>query len=111
MIYNKFDLHEVSGFMQITLTQYDPSQSSTDEVLQCASADCVTASGGGEPTCTAAPTAEACAYSIVYGDGSSTSGYLINDVMTFSQVEDSTNTNGTASVYFGSVDSTTCVFT
>lgn len=85
--------------MQIKLTTYDPSRSSTDGALSCRDSNCGAALGSNEVSCTSAGY---CAYSTTYGDGSSTQGYFIQDVMTFQEIHNNTQVNGTASVYFGS---------
>lgn len=82
----------------IKLTTYDPSRSSTDGALSCRDSNCGAALGSNEVSCTSAGY---CAYSTTYGDGSSTQGYFIQDVMTFQEIHNNTQVNGTASVYFG----------
>lgn len=92
-------------FMQVTLTQYDPKSSSTDKVLPCTNPECRVASTLNEngPMCTDPVSPGACVYEILYVGNSSTSGYLLSDVMTYNAVVNGTNTVSTASVYFGSV--------
>ncbi|KAG0571210.1 hypothetical protein M758_6G210100 [Ceratodon purpureus] len=86
----------------ITLQHYDPSLSTTDKILGCTDAACPIASNGaGNGACTSVGSTRACAYVTQYGDGSSTRGYFINDVLTFRQVDNSSNGNATANIYFG----------
>ena len=90
--------------VQITLQHYDPSLSTTDKILGCTDAACPIASNGaGNGACTSVGSTRACAYVTQYGDGSSTRGYFINDVLTFRQVDNSSNGNATANIYFGLV--------
>ena len=88
--------------MQIKLTLYDPSKSSTDQSLSCNAPECITASNaqGSNPVC---DSNSLCTYSTLYGDGSSTNGYYIRDVFTYNTVDvgNATNTTGSATVYFG----------
>ncbi|KAG0585599.1 hypothetical protein KC19_2G024200 [Ceratodon purpureus] len=81
----------------ITLRHYDPTLSSTDTALGCTDANCAVASYGNPGQCTVSPPG-ACAYSIGYGDGSTTEGYIINDIITF---HDSATTTAGANIYFG----------
>lgn len=78
----------------VTLHQYDPALSTTDIVLPCTSENCGPASNAASPSCDGNG---ACAYEVLYGDGSSTAGYIINDVLTFQQG----NGTNTANIYFG----------
>jgi hypothetical protein len=88
--------------VQITLQFYDPSQSSTDKALACGDAACpIVSDGAGNGVCTTVDGERACAYVTQYGDGSSTKGYFVSDVLTFQQVGNSSNGNATASIYFG----------
>lgn len=88
--------------MQITLQHYDPSLSTTGKALACADANCdVASNGAGNGACTTVGSTRACAYLAQYGDGSSTKGYFINDVLTFRTADNSTNGNSTANVYLG----------
>lgn len=106
-LFEGYKTNLTDGFLvrvvQVTLQLYDPALSSTDKALGCSAADCKTASYGQQPVCTSN---SACGYSVEYADGSSTAGYLINDMLTFQQVENSTTTNATANVYFGLVAQT-----
>lgn len=84
--------------MQVTLQLYDPALSSSDTVLGCTDPECTVASErASNVACTSAPSG-ACSYSVVYGDKSTTQGYIINDVLTY---QDSATTIGTATIFFG----------
>jgi hypothetical protein len=84
--------------LQLTLEIYDPTMSSSATALGCSDPNCVTASYGAAGQCTATPP-NACEYTILYGDGSTTDGYILSDVLTF---QDSPNTTATATIFFGS---------
>lgn len=88
--------------VQIKLTLYDPSKSSTDKALGCSTVECKAASNdqGSNVVC---DSNSYCTYSTLYGDGSSTNGYFISDVFTYNTVGvgNATNTTGSATVYFG----------
>jgi len=88
--------------LNIKLTLYDPSKSSTDTALGCGTKECTTASNdaGSNAVC---DSNSYCTYSTLYGDGSSTNGYYISDVFTYKTVGvgNATNTTDFATVYFG----------
>jgi hypothetical protein len=86
----------------ITLNQYDPSLSSSEKVLPCASGDCQIATDSSRPpVCTDPVEPDACSYEINYVDGSGSNGYILKDVMTFNSVVNGNDTVSTAQVYFG----------
>lgn len=68
--------------LQMDLTLYDPSESRTSKVVPCDSEFCTATST--DSNCTKG---ESCPYEIKYGDGSSTTGSFVKDILTFDQVD------------------------
>uniref|UniRef100_A0ACD5YPK1 Uncharacterized protein n=1 Tax=Avena sativa TaxID=4498 RepID=A0ACD5YPK1_AVESA len=68
----------------IELTLYDPSGSGSGSAVTCGQDFCVATNNGVTPTCPS--TASPCQYSITYGDGSSTTGFFVTDVLHYNQV-------------------------
>ncbi|CAM6048421.1 unnamed protein product [Sphagnum compactum] len=94
--------------LQIPLSTYSQSSSSTSEQIGCSDAFCVTASNeldGGSLTCTSD-----CPFDALYGDGSTASGYFVSDLLTYTEISNSsTNSTGSGAtrVSFGCGDSRT----
>jgi hypothetical protein len=91
-------------FLQIPLSTYTQSSSSTSEQIGCSDAFCVTASNeldGGSLPCTSD-----CPFEALYGDGSTASGYFVSDLLTYTEIgNSSTNSTGATRVSFGCGDS------
>ncbi|XP_042491782.1 aspartic proteinase 36-like isoform X1 [Macadamia integrifolia] len=84
----------------VDLKLYDPNASNTAQIVGCDAEFCAVASGGPIPGCI--PNSSYCGYNVVYGDGSSTSGYYVNDVIQFNQVTGNLQTTTTnKSIIFG----------
>ncbi|KAL1298258.1 hypothetical protein HN51_042638 [Arachis hypogaea] len=83
----------------IDLTLYDPKESKTSELVPCDHEFCSSTYDGPIPGCKADIP---CPYSITYGDGSATSGYYVQDYLTFNHVSGNLNTAPqNSSVFFG----------
>ncbi|GJN21054.1 hypothetical protein PR202_gb08500 [Eleusine coracana subsp. coracana] len=81
----------------IELTQYDPAGSGT--TVGCDQDFCVANYGGVPTACTSTLP---CQFSISYGDGSSTTGFFVSDVLRYDQVTgDGRTAPANASVTFG----------
>ncbi|XP_038678776.1 aspartic proteinase 39-like isoform X2 [Tripterygium wilfordii] len=88
-----------SSSLGIELTLYDIKDSSTGQLVSCESQFCYEVSGGALPGC---HPNETCTYLEIYGDGSSTFGYLVEDVMQYDKISgdiQTTSSNGT--IMFG----------
>jgi hypothetical protein len=90
--------------LEIPLSTYTQSSSSTSEQIGCSDAFCVTASNeldGGSLPCTSD-----CPFEALYGDGSTASGYFVSDLLTYTEIgNSSTNSTGATRVSFGCGDS------
>lgn len=87
--------------VQLELTLYDPKDSSTGSKVSCDQGFCAATYGGLLPGCT---TSLPCEYSVTYGDGSSTTGYFVSDLLQFDQVSGDGQTRpANSTVTFGSV--------
>ncbi|TKW38139.1 hypothetical protein SEVIR_1G094800v4 [Setaria viridis] len=83
----------------LDLTLYDPKGSSSGSTVSCDQGFCAATYGGKLPGCTANVP---CEYSVMYGDGSSTTGFFVTDALQFDQVTGNGQTQpGNASVTFG----------
>ncbi|CAN6270636.1 unnamed protein product [Urochloa humidicola] len=83
----------------LDLTLYDPKASSTGNEVSCNQEFCAATYGGKLPGCSANVP---CEYKVVYGDGSSTTGFFITDTLQFDQVTGDGQTQpGNGSVTFG----------
>ncbi|KAJ4787961.1 Eukaryotic aspartyl protease family protein [Rhynchospora pubera] len=84
----------------IELTLYDPKGSQSGTLVTCEESFCLSAFGGDVPGCTSSNTP--CQYSVLYGDGSSTMGYFVTDLVQYNQVTGNSATRtANASVTFG----------
>ncbi|XP_020577910.1 aspartic proteinase-like protein 2 isoform X2 [Phalaenopsis equestris] len=83
----------------ITLSLYDLKSSSSGSLMSCDESFCSSTYGGEIPGCIHdAP----CQYTVLYGDGSSTAGYFVTDLMHYNLVSGSHQTKiASASVTFG----------
>jgi hypothetical protein len=94
-------------FLQIPLSTYSQSSSSTSEQIGCSDAFCVTANNqldGGSLACTSD-----CPFETLYGDGSTAGGYFVSDLLTYTEIgNSSTNSTGSGAtrVSFGCVGHT-----
>lgn len=85
--------------MQIDLTLYNINESDTGKLVPCDQEFCYEINGGQLPGCTANMS---CPYLEIYGDGSSTAGYFVKDVVQYARVSgDLKTTAANGSVIFG----------
>ncbi|KAK3145081.1 hypothetical protein QOZ80_4AG0322760 [Eleusine coracana subsp. coracana] len=83
----------------IDLTLYDPKGSSSGATVTCDQGFCAATYGGRLPGCT--PNVP-CEYSVMYGDGSSTTGFFVTDALEYDQVSGNGQTRpANGSVTFG----------
>ncbi|XP_047157715.1 aspartic proteinase 36-like [Vigna umbellata] len=83
----------------IELTLYDPKSSETAELVSCEQDFCAAAYDGPMPGC---KSEIPCPYSITYGDGSATSGYYVQDYLTYNRVNGNLlTTPQNSSIIFG----------
>ena len=96
------DRPAVRGGLQIELTLYDPTGSASGRGVTCGQEFCLSTYGGAAHSC---PTpASPCLYSITYGDGSSTTGFYVTDVLQYNQVSGNGQTGlANTSITFGCV--------
>jgi len=86
-------------FQQIELTLYDIDNSVTGKLVPCNQDFCLEINGGPLSGCMANMT---CPYLQIYGDGSSTAGYFVKDVVQYDRVSgDLQTTSANGSVIFG----------
>ncbi|KAL7614147.1 hypothetical protein Lser_V15G07974 [Lactuca serriola] len=87
-----------SSGLQIPVSFYDPSSSSTSSPISCSDQRCSQAGQSSDSSCSN----DQCSYTFQYGDGSGTSGYYVSDLMHLETVvADSRSSNTSASVVFG----------
>ncbi|KAF3323733.1 aspartic proteinase-like protein 2 [Carex littledalei] len=83
----------------IELTLYDLRGSQSGTIVSCEESFCSSTYGGDLPGCRSDLP---CQYSVLYGDGSSTTGFFVTDIVHYNQVTgDSLTRTGNASVTFG----------
>uniref|UniRef100_A0A6N2M9L9 Peptidase A1 domain-containing protein n=1 Tax=Salix viminalis TaxID=40686 RepID=A0A6N2M9L9_SALVM len=83
----------------IDLTLYNINESDTGKLVPCDQEFCYEINGGPLPGCTANMS---CPYLEIYGDGSSTAGYFVKDVVQYARVSgDLITTAANGSVIFG----------
>ncbi|KAK3416063.1 hypothetical protein EUGRSUZ_H01628 [Eucalyptus grandis] len=86
----------------IKLSLYDPKSSSTGDLVMCDEGFCTSTYNGRLQGCR--PNLQ-CLYNVVYGDGSSTTGYFVKDYVQLDQVTGNLQTSSTnGSVIFGCGD-------
>jgi len=84
---------------QIDLTLYDPKSSETAELVSCDQEFCAATYDGPMPGC---KSEIPCPYSITYGDGSATTGYYVQDYLTYNRVNGNLlTTPQNSSIIFG----------
>ncbi|CAM0945986.1 unnamed protein product [Alopecurus aequalis] len=84
----------------IELQLYDPRVSGSSTAVTCDQEFCAVSNGGVIPSCPAP--ASPCQYSITYGDGSSTTGFFVTDVLQYNQVSgDGLTALANTSITFG----------
>lgn len=85
--------------IQMELTLYDPKESKTSESVSCDQEFCSSTYDGPIPGC---KSEIPCPYSITYGDGSATTGYYVQDYLTFNRVDGNLHTAPqNSSIIFG----------
>ncbi|XP_020107470.1 aspartic proteinase-like protein 2 [Ananas comosus] len=83
----------------IKLTLYDPKRSESGSLVSCKESFCASTYGGELPGCLANIP---CQYSVMYGDGSSTTGFFVTDNVQYDQITGDHETKQVnASVTFG----------
>lgn len=86
-------------FWQIDLTLYDPKDSITAQNVSCDKPFCLEVNGGPFQVCRAN---ESCSFAEFYGDGSSSTGYFMEDIVHYDQVSgDLQTTTANGSISFG----------
>ncbi|KAL2634528.1 hypothetical protein R1flu_006007 [Riccia fluitans] len=84
--------------LNVPLNLYDLLETSTGKNVSCLSSECKTLASISASRCVD----KSCYYGFGYGDGSTTMGYLVEDVLTFSTiVGNDTVKNATANIVFG----------
>lgn len=87
------------GYHGIELTLYNPKESLTSKLVSCDQPFCLDVNGGPFPVCKAN---FSCTYAQFYGDGSSSTGYFVKDIVHYDQVSgDLQTTTANGSVSFG----------
>lgn len=84
--------------LQIKLSLYDPKGSSTSKLVNCDDSQCAMIYQG---TLSGCQSDMLCQYEVTYGDGSTTSGYFVEDTFHYNQVADDASTSGNGTVTFG----------
>ncbi|MCO5608226.1 hypothetical protein L7F22_062432 [Adiantum nelumboides] len=88
-----------SNNLGMILVPYDPHTSSTSSTIACKDMICDHAFKVSNSGC---DSSQACSYSFQYGDGSSTTGYLVADTLIYSTVQpNNTLANSEAKIVFG----------
>lgn len=83
----------------VPLTLYDPKDSSSAKTVACDSEFCKSTFAGPNDEC---KVGMLCAYSVTYGDGSSTAGFFVNDNVKLAQVSGNRKTTSmSGNVTFG----------
>ncbi|GAB4834982.1 hypothetical protein Ancab_033249 [Ancistrocladus abbreviatus] len=87
------------GYHGIELTLYNPNNSLTGELISCDEEFCLEVNGGPLTGC---KSNLSCTYAEFYGDGSSSTGYFVKDVIQYDQASgDLETTAANGSVIFG----------
>lgn len=87
------------GYRGLELTPYNPKDSATGKLVSCKDDFCKEIIHGTPPGCTANIT---CLYTEVYGDGSYSMGYFVQDIVEYDRVSGDLQTQSTnGSVIFG----------
>lgn len=86
-------------WLQIDLTLYNIEDSATGKLVSCDQDFCYAINEGPLAGCTANMS---CPYLEIYGDGSSTAGYFVNDIVLYDRVSgDLKTSSANGSVIFG----------
>ncbi|KAF5727496.1 aspartic proteinase-like protein 2-like [Tripterygium wilfordii] len=89
-----------SSGLQIQLDFFDPGSSSTASLISCSDQRCSVGVQSSDSLCSAQT--NQCSYTFQYGDGSSTSGYYVSDLLYFDTIVGNTlTTNSSAQIVFG----------
>ncbi|KAF4347109.1 hypothetical protein G4B88_025152 [Cannabis sativa] len=83
----------------IELNSYDPKSSNTSSSILCSNQMCKDGVGVEESFCSFH--SNRCIYTFTYGDGSTTTGFYVSDLLSFDTIDGSSHTNSSASVVFG----------
>ncbi|KAF4347683.1 hypothetical protein G4B88_011100 [Cannabis sativa] len=83
----------------IELNSYDPKSSNTSSSILCSNQMCKDGVGVEESLCSFH--SNRCIYTFTYGDGSTTTGFYVSDLLSFDTIDGSSHTNSSASVVFG----------
>ncbi|GMH22955.1 hypothetical protein Nepgr_024798 [Nepenthes gracilis] len=87
------------GYHGMELTLYNPKDSLTAKLLSCDGQFCLEVNGG--PLMGCKPNLS-CTYAELYGDGSSSTGYFVKDIIQYDQVSGDLETSAAnGSVFFG----------
>ena len=86
--------------LQIKLNLYDPKGSSSAELINCDDSQCTMIYQG---TLSGCQSDIPCQYEVTYGDGSTTSGYFVQDTYHYIEAasRDSQSKTGSGSIVFG----------
>ncbi|KAL1322456.1 hypothetical protein HN51_067451 [Arachis hypogaea] len=89
-----------SSIKGVELNLYDPAASNTSSIVMCDDEFCnATTLPGRAPAC---QVSKFCPYNIQYGDGGTTAGMYVKDLLTYNLVDADLNTSfANSSVYFG----------
>ncbi|KAF9608904.1 hypothetical protein IFM89_012072 [Coptis chinensis] len=88
-----------SDILWVHLKLYDPSSSTTGQLIYCDQSFCLANKNGPDPGCTFGVR---CGYYLQYGDGSSTAGYFVRDSIQYDRVSGNlATTTSNSSVIFG----------
>ncbi|MED6107698.1 hypothetical protein PIB30_016529 [Stylosanthes scabra] len=89
-----------SSIKGVELSLYDPVASNTSSIVSCDDEFCnATLIPGRAPPC---QVSKFCPYNIQYGDGGTTTGMYVQDLLTYNLVDSDLNTSfASSSVYFG----------
>ncbi|XP_030494188.2 aspartic proteinase 36 [Cannabis sativa] len=85
--------------LNIELNSYDPKSSNTSSSILCSNQMCKDGVGVEESLCSFH--SNRCIYTFTYGDGSTTTGFYVSDLLSFDTIDGSSHTNSSASVVFG----------
>ncbi|KAK9673483.1 hypothetical protein RND81_12G170300 [Saponaria officinalis] len=85
----------------IKLNLYDPKSSSTANLINCDEKQCAMIYQG---TLSGCASNMLCEYQVTYGDGSTTSGYFVEDTFHYDEMSGHQQTTGNVSVVFGCGD-------
>ncbi|KAL5703183.1 hypothetical protein ACHQM5_028307 [Ranunculus cassubicifolius] len=91
----------ITSTLGVNLTLYNPSSSVNSELIKCDNDFCTSNGTSPHPGCVPA-SAVNCVYRVAYGDGSSSTGYFVKDLIQYDRVSGNLETAPTnSSVVFG----------